>query len=264
MTESSGAGRSDRGAQATRTGGPKDAPSTRRDPVQVEVREIEREIAELQAEREMAERELAELQAEHDRAWKVLDDPRQRENRRVRRERHVGVWVAARVMLEAGDLAELRALFPTEWSLWEEALLEDDEWVRGAAGWRLPASGNGGRSGGATGGRSHPLMVSPGTAAHGRRTVGQSMKELENMSARVRAEIAAIDRQMEKLQAKRRKVIADESERLRKRATRRKIVVGGALIALVRDRDPAAIAAFEKVRSEVEPRDAGLFDEWQP
>ena len=264
MTESSGSGRSDRRVQTTRTGGPKGGPSTKRDPVHAEVWEIEREIAELQGEREMAERELAELQAERDRVWKLLDDPIQLENRRVRCERQLGVWVAARVNLEAGDLAELRALFPAEWWLWEEALLANDGWVRGAPGWRLPASGNGGRSGGATGGRSHPLMVAPGTAENGRGTVGQSTKELDEFSARVRARIAAIDRGIEKQKRKRRKVISEEKERLRKRDTRRKIVVGGALIALVRSENPAALEAFKKVCSEVEPRDAELFDEWEP
>ena len=82
-------------------------------------------------------REIAEVREELDLFRRLGGDPREREERRVRREEHLGRWAAAHLMLDADDLEEICALFPEEGWMWEETVLRNDGWVSEKGRWRL-------------------------------------------------------------------------------------------------------------------------------
>ena len=76
--------------------------------------------------------------------------------------------------------------------------------------------------------------------------------------------IADIDAQIAQLQERRRGMAARERERARKLDVRRKIILGGGLIALVGDGDREAAAVLGRLRTALSKRDQSAFVGWVP
>ena len=72
---------------------------------------------------------------------------------------------------------------------------------------------------------------------------------------------AELDRRIERLQALRDRRIALDREKKRKRDARRKIVLGGGLLRLIREGDHQAAEVAERVIRDVPQRDRKLFAE---
>ena len=76
--------------------------------------------------------------------------------------------------------------------------------------------------------------------------------------------IAALDKRIKELQARRAAVVGRERERERKRDTRRKVILGAGLLALVRKGDPAAEQVYGRVRAGLDAGEAKPFEGWEP
>ena len=70
---------------------------------------------------------------------------------------------------------------------------------------------------------------------------------------------AELDRRIERLQALRERRLALDRKRERKRDTRRKIVLGGGLLRLIKDGDRQAAEVVARVIRDVPDRDRKLF-----
>ena len=73
-----------------------------------------------------------------------------------------------------------------------------------------------------------------------------------------------LDLKIEQLTARRAAIIARTKETERKRDTRRKVILGVGLIALVRAGDDEAAAVYQRIRTGLDPRQAAPFDGWVP
>ena len=69
---------------------------------------------------------------------------------------------------------------------------------------------------------------------------------------------AELDRRIEQLQALRQRRLALDRERERKRDTRRKVIIGGGLLALIRRGDQAAAEVGRKILQGASERDRTL------
>ena len=69
---------------------------------------------------------------------------------------------------------------------------------------------------------------------------------------------------IEKAEARLRQAEAIEKERERKRDTRRKIVLGGALLRQATEERPEALAVIERALERLPEREKGLFAGWKP
>ena len=76
--------------------------------------------------------------------------------------------------------------------------------------------------------------------------------------------VAALDKRIAELQAHKQTVLARERERERKRDARRKIVLGGALVAAVRGGDREARDVCRRILSGLSERDRKVFEGWMP
>ena len=72
---------------------------------------------------------------------------------------------------------------------------------------------------------------------------------------------AELERRIERLQALRKRRLALDRKRKRKRDARRKIVLGGGLLRLIREGDRQAAEVAERVIRDVPQRDQKLFAE---
>ena len=73
-----------------------------------------------------------------------------------------------------------------------------------------------------------------------------------------------LDLKIEQLTARRAAIIARTKETERKRDTRRKVILGVGLIALVRAGDAEAAAVYQRIRTGLKERQAAPFDGWVP
>lgn len=73
-----------------------------------------------------------------------------------------------------------------------------------------------------------------------------------------------LDLKIEQLAAKRAGIIARAKETERKRDTRRKVLLGAGLIALVRARDAPAVEMYGRIRQGLAERQAAPFEGWAP
>ena len=78
------------------------------------------------------------------------------------------------------------------------------------------------------------------------------------------SQLQAIDEQIERLKQRRAAVKARAAAHERKRDTRRKILLGAGLLALVRKGDAAAEQVYRRVRDGLDTRAAKPFEGWQP
>ena len=76
------------------------------------------------------------------------------------------------------------------------------------------------------------------------------------------ATVDSIDKQIAQLKQRRAAVAARERARERKRDARCKILLGGGLLALVRDGDRQAVAVYRAIRSSLDKRSAKAFEGW--
>ena len=76
--------------------------------------------------------------------------------------------------------------------------------------------------------------------------------------------IDQIDAQIARLQARRKLALARSREAERKRDTRRKVILGGALLALARAGDSAAASTLGKLLAGLPERDRKPFEGWTP
>ena len=74
--------------------------------------------------------------------------------------------------------------------------------------------------------------------------------------------VQALDKRIEQLKQQRAAVVARERVRERKRDTRRKILLGSGLLALVRDGDAEAAAVYNRIRGTLDERSAQAFKGW--
>ena len=74
--------------------------------------------------------------------------------------------------------------------------------------------------------------------------------------------VQALDKRIEQLKQQRAAVVARERVRERKRDTRRKILLGSGLLALVRDGDAEAAAVYRRIRDTLDRRSAQAFEGW--
>ena len=76
--------------------------------------------------------------------------------------------------------------------------------------------------------------------------------------------LAELQAKMAQLQAKAEAIQARQKQRDRKADTRRKVILGGALLDAAR-RDPAAAAMLARLVASIDrPQDRKAFDGWQP
>ena len=76
--------------------------------------------------------------------------------------------------------------------------------------------------------------------------------------------LQAIDEQIEKLKQRRAAVKAREHANERKRDTRRKVLLGAGLLALVRNGDVEAVTVYGRIRAALNEREAKPFEGWEP
>ena len=76
--------------------------------------------------------------------------------------------------------------------------------------------------------------------------------------------LQAIDERIAQLQARRAAMLARERDRARKRDTRRKILLGSGLVALVREGDTEAEQVYRRIRAGLDERSAKALDGWEP
>ena len=76
--------------------------------------------------------------------------------------------------------------------------------------------------------------------------------------------LQAIDARIAQLQARRAAMLARERDRARQRDTRRKILIGAGLVALVREGDTEAEQVYRRIRTGLDERSAKTFDGWEP
>ena len=82
--------------------------------------------------------------------------------------------------------------------------------------------------------------------------------------SRPRGRIAALDSRIAELQARRERLVALERERARKRDTKRRIVLGGGLIAAARQGDSEARRIIASVVNHLDRNaDRAAFDGWE-
>ena len=81
---------------------------------------------------------------------------------------------------------------------------------------------------------------------------------------RLRGRLTVLEDQVGKAQARLRQAEALEKERERKRDTRRKIVLGGALLRQAREGDFAARRVIERALERLPEREKPLFARWSP
>ena len=74
--------------------------------------------------------------------------------------------------------------------------------------------------------------------------------------------VQALDKRIEQLKQQRAAVVARERARERKRDARCKILIGGGLLALVRDGDAQAVAVYSRIRGTLDERSAQAFQGW--
>ena len=74
--------------------------------------------------------------------------------------------------------------------------------------------------------------------------------------------IEKIDQQIAQLKARRQKYLAQAREKERRLDTRRKIILGGAVLALMREGDEAAIRIFNRAKGRASDRDRPILQEW--
>ena len=74
--------------------------------------------------------------------------------------------------------------------------------------------------------------------------------------------LESIDKQIEQLKERRAAVVARERERERKRDARCKILLGGGLLALVKDGDAQAAAVYRRIRVALDEPAAKAFEGW--
>ena len=92
----------------------------------------------------------------------------------------------------------------------------------------------------------------------------ESRHERPTRAQRLRGRVTVLEDQVEKAQARLRQAEALEKERERKRDTRRKIVLGGALLRQAREGNPAAQALIERALASLPEREKPLFAGWRP
>ena len=76
------------------------------------------------------------------------------------------------------------------------------------------------------------------------------------------ATVDEIDKQIAQLKERRAAVVARERARERKRDARCKILLGGGLLALVRDGDAQAAQVYSRIRDTLDERSAQAFKGW--
>ena len=74
--------------------------------------------------------------------------------------------------------------------------------------------------------------------------------------------IHALDKRIKQLKQRRAAVVARERARERKRDARCKILLGGGLLALVRDGDAQAAQVYSRIRETLDERSAQAFKGW--
>ena len=80
---------------------------------------------------------------------------------------------------------------------------------------------------------------------------------------RLDKQIAEADARRDQLVARRQRARARERERERKRDARRKIIIGGALLARARAGDAAYISIVQELLHGLGERDAKAFEGWE-
>jgi len=79
-----------------------------------------------------------------------------------------------------------------------------------------------------------------------------------------RHRISALDERIRVLEERRDRLKKAEAERERKRDTRRKILLGARLVALVRDGDEQAKAVYARACADLSDRERRVFEGWEP
>ena len=93
----------------------------------------------------------------------------------------------------------------------------------------------------------------------------KKMAATEDRMAKIdAARIAKLDRRIEQLKAQRQAALARGRTAARKLDTRRKIVLGGYVIARAREGDPWAAALLNAMRADLPARERPLFADWPP
>jgi len=95
-------------------------------------------------------------------------------------------------------------------------------------------------------------------------TIGPRPAQRPTRAERLRGRLSALEGRVERAQAQLRQAEAVARERERKRDTRRKIVLGGALLRQAREGNPDAQALIERALASLPEREKPLFAGWRP